>query len=52
MEYGREALALARSSGSGYVARKRLGLRKEFRPLGHDRRVAELGAEIAVPGTP
>ncbi|MER5632048.1 helix-turn-helix domain-containing protein [Streptomyces nitrosporeus] len=52
VEYGREALALARSSGSGYVVRKLLGLRKEFRPLGHDRRVAELGAEIAVLGTP
>lgn len=44
--FGREALALARASSSGYVARRLRGLRAEFSPLANDGRVAELGAEI------
>ncbi|MEU1073164.1 MULTISPECIES: helix-turn-helix transcriptional regulator [unclassified Streptomyces] len=44
--YGREALALARESSSGYVARRLQGLRGELGPMAHDSRVAELGAEI------
>ncbi|MFC8538406.1 helix-turn-helix transcriptional regulator [Streptomyces sp. NPDC057249] len=49
--YGNEAVSLARTSGSGYVARKLRALRDEFGPLSHDRRVAELGAEIGVLNT-
>ncbi|MGW2423361.1 helix-turn-helix transcriptional regulator [Streptomyces sp. NPDC001709] len=44
--YGREALRLARQSGSGYVARRLRALRADLGTLGRDRRVAELGAEI------
>ncbi|MFS8199517.1 helix-turn-helix transcriptional regulator [Streptomyces sp. CWNU-52B] len=47
VEYGREAVELARSSGSGYVARRLQALRDEFAPVSRDHRVAELGAEIA-----
>ncbi|MEW2114864.1 helix-turn-helix transcriptional regulator [Streptomyces sp. NPDC005474] len=52
VEYGREAIALARSSGSGYVARRLQALCDEFGPLSRDPRVAELRAEIAVLSTP
>ncbi|MFD3814059.1 helix-turn-helix transcriptional regulator [Streptomyces rubiginosohelvolus] len=45
--YGREAMSLARASGSGYVARRLRSLCDEFGPLSRDHRVAELGAEIA-----
>ncbi|MEU9881166.1 helix-turn-helix transcriptional regulator [Streptomyces phaeochromogenes] len=51
LEYGREAIELARSSGSGYVARRLQALCDEFGPLSRDHRVAELGAEIAVLST-
>ncbi|MEZ0159756.1 transcriptional regulator [Streptomyces griseorubens] len=44
--YGGEALRLARTTSSGYVARKLLGLRTDLGPLTRDARVAELGAEI------
>ncbi len=44
--YGGEALRLARTTCSGYVARKLLGLRTDLGPLTRDARVAELGAEI------
>ncbi|GAA0368125.1 transcriptional regulator [Streptomyces blastmyceticus] len=50
--YGRDALGLARASASGYVARRLQALCDEFGPLSRDRRVAELGAEIAALGTP
>ncbi|MFD7718770.1 helix-turn-helix transcriptional regulator [Streptomyces sp. NPDC059814] len=50
--YGNEAIGLARASGSGYVARRLRALCDEFGPLSRDRRVAELGAEIATLGTP
>ncbi|MFH9694570.1 hypothetical protein [Streptomyces globisporus] len=50
--YAREALELARSSRSGYVARRLRALCDEFGPLSRDHRVAELGAEIAMLGTP
>lgn len=50
--YGREAIELARSSGSGYVARRLQALCDEFGPLSRDHRVAELGAEITVLSTP
>ncbi|WP_435856716.1 tetratricopeptide repeat protein [Streptomyces parvus] len=50
--YAREALELARSSRSGYVARRLRTLCDEFGPLSRDHRVAELGAEIAMLGTP
>ncbi|MEW1723604.1 helix-turn-helix domain-containing protein [Streptomyces sp. NPDC093109] len=50
--YGREAIDLARSSGSGYVARRLRALCDEFGPLSRDHRVAELGAEIATLNTP
>ncbi|MFJ9980160.1 tetratricopeptide repeat protein [Streptomyces cyaneofuscatus] len=45
--YGKEAISLARASGSGYVARRLQGLCDEFGPLSRDHRVVELGAEIA-----
>ncbi|MFJ6125963.1 helix-turn-helix transcriptional regulator [Streptomyces griseoviridis] len=44
--YGAAAMQLARESSSGYVARRLLDLRSGFGSLTHDRRVAELGAEI------
>ncbi|MGW1228226.1 helix-turn-helix domain-containing protein [Streptomyces sp. NPDC002530] len=50
--YGGEALGLARASASGYVARRLHTLSVEFGPLGRDRRVAELAAEIAALNTP
>ncbi|MFF3498246.1 tetratricopeptide repeat protein [Streptomyces sp. NPDC003247] len=50
--YGREAVELARSSGSGYVARRLQALYDEFGPLSRDHRVADLGAEIATLSTP
>ncbi|MFE2291289.1 tetratricopeptide repeat protein [Streptomyces sp. NPDC059452] len=50
--YGKEAISLARASGSGYVARRFRGLCDEFGPMSRDHRVAELGAEIATPSTP
>lgn len=52
VEYGREAVELARSSGSGYVARRLRALCDELGPLSRDHRVAELGAEIAALSTP
>ncbi|MCX2968008.1 MULTISPECIES: helix-turn-helix transcriptional regulator [Streptomyces] len=52
VEYGREAIRLARASSSGYVARRLQALCGEFGPLSRDRRVAELGAEIATLSTP
>ncbi|MFJ9889997.1 hypothetical protein ACIQRW_29660 [Streptomyces sp. NPDC091287] len=50
--YGREAIALARSSGSGYVVRRLRKLYGEFGPLSRDHRVAALGADIAALSTP
>ncbi|MDT0451269.1 helix-turn-helix domain-containing protein [Streptomyces hesseae] len=50
--YGREAIRLAQASSSGYVARRLQALCDEFGPLSRDRRVAELGAEIATLSTP
>ncbi|WP_433401641.1 helix-turn-helix transcriptional regulator [Streptomyces sp. CA-146814] len=50
--YGKEAISLARASGSGYVGRRLRGLCDEFGPLSRDHRVAELRAEIATLGTP
>ncbi|MFJ9111052.1 helix-turn-helix domain-containing protein [Streptomyces sp. NPDC102283] len=50
--YGKEAIALARSSGSGYVVRRLRKLHGEFGPLSRDHRVAELGADIAALSTP
>ncbi len=52
VEYGREAVSLARASASGYVARGLQALCDEFGPLSRDHRVAELGAEIATLSTP
>ncbi|MFF9983798.1 helix-turn-helix transcriptional regulator [Streptomyces erythrochromogenes] len=52
LEYGREAIGLARVSKSGYVARRLQALCDEFGPLNRDHRVAELGAEIATFSTP
>ncbi|MCN9241955.1 helix-turn-helix domain-containing protein [Streptomyces sp. RY43-2] len=52
VEFGREAIELARSSGSGYVARRLRALCEEFGPLSRDHRVAELGAEIIALSTP
>ncbi|MFG2113909.1 helix-turn-helix transcriptional regulator [Streptomyces sp. NPDC048718] len=49
--YGREAIRLAQASSSGYVARRLRALCDEFGPLSRDRRVAELGAEIATLST-
>ncbi|MFE0132816.1 multiprotein-bridging factor 1 family protein [Streptomyces sp. NPDC059037] len=51
LTFGREALRLARQSSSGYVARRLQGLQAEIGSLAHDRRVAELGAEIATLST-
>ncbi|MFI6205874.1 helix-turn-helix domain-containing protein [Streptomyces sp. NPDC051041] len=45
--YAREAMDLARRSGSGYVARKLRTLRVELRPVTSDVRAAELDAELA-----
>lgn len=45
--YGREAVALARTSSSNYVARRLRSLSDEFGPWSRDHRVAELEAEIA-----
>ncbi|MFD3646560.1 helix-turn-helix domain-containing protein [Streptomyces cyaneofuscatus] len=50
--YGKEAISLARASGSGYVARRLQGLCDEFGPLSRDHRVVELGAEIVTLRTP
>ncbi|MYX14867.1 helix-turn-helix domain-containing protein [Streptomyces sp. SID8374] len=50
--YGKEAIGLARASGSGYAARRLQVLCDEFGPLSRDRRVAELGAEFATLRTP
>ncbi|MFD4275226.1 helix-turn-helix domain-containing protein [Streptomyces cyaneofuscatus] len=50
--YGKEAISLARASGSGYVTHRLQGLCDEFGPLSRDHRVAELGAEIATLRTP
>jgi len=44
--HGREALRLARQSGSGYVARRLRTLRDGLGAYGHDRRVSELAADI------
>ncbi|KOX07063.1 hypothetical protein ADL04_05230 [Streptomyces sp. NRRL B-3648] len=46
MQYGLEALRLARASGSGYVARRLHALTSELDTLGRDRRITELKAEI------
>ncbi|MFD3558503.1 helix-turn-helix transcriptional regulator [Streptomyces sp. NPDC058686] len=51
VSYGHEALRLARQSSSGYVARRLRGLQAEIGSLATDRRVAELGAEIAALST-
>ncbi|MFF0205145.1 hypothetical protein [Streptomyces sp. NPDC005017] len=48
MHYGREALRVARTSGSGYVARRLQTLRADLAGMGRDRHVAESTAEIAV----
>ncbi|MFF3364864.1 MULTISPECIES: helix-turn-helix domain-containing protein [Streptomyces] len=50
--YGREAIQLAQASSSGYVVRRLQALCDEFGALSRDRRVAELGAEIATLSTP
>ncbi|MFH8684446.1 helix-turn-helix domain-containing protein [Streptomyces lydicus] len=52
VEYGKEAIELARSSRSGYVAHRLQALCDEFGPLNRDHRVAGLGAEIAALSTP
>lgn len=46
VRYGREALALARASGSGYAIRRLSTLTAELDGVGRDRGVAELKAEI------
>ncbi|MCV2460421.1 helix-turn-helix domain-containing protein [Streptomyces sp. ICN988] len=46
VQYGLEALRLARASGSGYVARRLQSLTTELGTFGDDPRVAELRAEI------
>ncbi|MEU9605490.1 helix-turn-helix domain-containing protein [Streptomyces sp. NPDC048057] len=46
MQYGLEALRLARISGSGYVARRLRAMTVELGNLGRDRHIAELKAEI------
>ncbi|MEU0003042.1 helix-turn-helix domain-containing protein [Streptomyces sp. NPDC006314] len=46
VQYGLEALRLARTSGSGYVARRLQTLTSELGTLGCDRRITELKAEI------
>ncbi|MFE9024571.1 helix-turn-helix transcriptional regulator [Streptomyces sp. NPDC007808] len=46
VQYGLEALRLARASGSGYVARRLQTLNAELGTFGRDRRIAELKAEI------
>lgn len=46
MQYGLEAMRLARASGSGYVARRLRNLTAELGTCGRDRRMAELKAEI------
>lgn len=46
------AVALARASSSGYIARRLRDLCDEFGPLSRDHRLAELGAEIATLSTP
>ncbi|MFF0111935.1 helix-turn-helix transcriptional regulator [Streptomyces prasinus] len=46
LAFADEALQLARRSGSGYVAHRLQALQAELAPLGRNRRVAELGAEI------
>ncbi|MGW7344923.1 helix-turn-helix transcriptional regulator [Streptomyces sp. NPDC054854] len=50
--YGWQAIHLAQASSSGYIARRLLALCDEFGPMRHDRRVAELGAGIAMLNTP
>jgi hypothetical protein len=52
MVYAREALDLARSSSSGYVAHRLRTLCDELGPLSRNRRIAGLGAEIATLKTP
>ncbi|WP_326688328.1 MULTISPECIES: helix-turn-helix domain-containing protein [unclassified Streptomyces] len=51
VSFGREAVRLAKESGSGYVTRRLRGLREEFSPLASRGAMAELGAEIAALGT-
>jgi hypothetical protein len=46
IEYGLEAVRLARTSGSGYVARRLQILTAELGSFGRDRRIALLRAEI------
>ncbi|MGW9525206.1 hypothetical protein ACWGSE_24345 [Streptomyces diastaticus] len=48
--YGGEAVGPARATGSGYVVHGLQALRGESGSLSEDRRVAGLGAEIAVLG--
>ncbi|WP_319197792.1 tetratricopeptide repeat protein [Streptomyces sp. DK15] len=50
--YGWQAIHLAQASSSGYIARRLPALCDEFGPMRHDRRVAELGAGIAMLNTP
>jgi transcriptional regulator with XRE-family HTH domain len=47
IEYGQEALRLARASSSGYVARRLQALCGEVGPLRRDKRVTDLGSQIA-----
>jgi transcriptional regulator with XRE-family HTH domain len=46
VQYGLEALRLARASRSGYVARRLQTLTAELGTFGRDRRIAELKAEV------
>lgn len=52
VEYGREAIELARTSRSGYVVRRLQTLCDELGPLSRDHRVAELEAEIVALSKP
>ena len=47
LTYAGEAVGLARSSGSGYVARRLQSLRTRLAPMVRDGRVAELDEDIA-----
>ena len=47
LDYGHQALDLAKRSGSGYIARRLQSLRSELGPVARDVRVSELNAEIA-----
>ncbi|GGU87930.1 hypothetical protein GCM10010211_62820 [Streptomyces albospinus] len=51
LTFGREAVQLARTSSSGYVARRLQGLRAEFAPMVRDDRILGLEAEISALST-